>query len=171
MSSLAVSTYALTYNTTHTVSFVTSKMLLILKDIIRQIGLDPGHLVDQWSWLERGISTWLRSQHLQQVILEVYHPKTDKLVTRWDLDVVYGYGSDDTFWADTESIRYTIEKAGLVPSQCKYRFMVQNKDGRPDVEGWGPCTERSTDGFKRYCIGSTIGGNGIGTDVAYWKKA
>lgn len=170
MSSLAVSTYALAYNTTHTVTHVTGKMLLILKDIIRGIGLDPGKLTDQWGLLERGISTWLRSQHLKQVTLEVYNPKTDALVTRWDLDVVYGYGSDDTFWADTDSIRYTIEKAGLVPSQCRYRFIVDTADGAPKVEGWSTCTARSTDGFRRYSIGATVGGNGIGTDVAYWKK-
>ena len=170
MSAVAVSTHALTYNTTHTVSHVTSKMLLILKDIIREIGLDPGKLTDDWAWLERGISTWLRSQHLRQVSLEIFNPKTDALVSRWDLDVVYGYGNDETFWADTESIRYSIQKAGLVPSQCRYRFFVHNADGRPDVEGWGPCTARSTDGFRRYSLGATIGGNGIGADVAYWRK-
>src|SRR5690242_4204792 len=112
MSSIAVSTYALTYNTTHTVTYVTSKMLLILKEIIREIGLDPGKLTDEWGGLELAISTWLRSQHLKQVYMEIYDPKTDALVSRWDLDVVYGYGSDETFWADTEAIRYSIKKAG-----------------------------------------------------------
>ena len=170
MSSLAVSTYALTYNTTHTVTYVTGKMLLILKEIIREIGLDPAKLADDWGALEKGISTWLRSQHLKQVTLEVYDAKTDKLVTRWDLDVVYGYGNDETFWADTESIRYSIEKAGAVPSQCKYRFIVSNADGRPDLDGWSRCTARSTEGFQRYSIGASVGGNGIGTDVSYWKK-
>jgi hypothetical protein len=170
MSAVAVSTYGLTYNTAHTVSHVTTKMLLLLKEIIRGVGLDPGKLTDDWDLLERGISTWLRSQHLNQVTLEIYNPKTDALVSRWDLDVVYGYGADETFWADTDSIRYSIQKAGLVPSQCNYRVMVSNKDGRPDVDGWSRCTARSTDGFRRYSIGATIGGNGVGTDVAYWKK-
>ena len=57
MSSIAVSTYALTYNTTHTVTYVTSKMLLILKEIIREIGLDPGKLTD-----ESAARAWLRSR-------------------------------------------------------------------------------------------------------------
>lgn len=170
MSTLAVSTYALTYNTTHTVTYVTGKMLLVLKDIIRGIGLDPSKLADEWCSLEKGISAWLRSQHLRQVSLEIFKPSTGGLVSRWDLDVVYGYGSDDTFWADTESIRYSIAKAGLVPSQCNYTFIIYNAPGRPDVEGWGPCTARCTDGFRRYSIGATVGGNGIGTEVAYWKK-
>jgi hypothetical protein len=170
MSSVAVSTYALTYNTTHTVSFVTSKMLMLLKDIIREVGLDPGKLTDDWSLLEQAISAWLKSQHLKQVTLEIYNPNTNALVSRWDLDVVYGYGSDETFWADTESIRYSITKAGLVAAQCKYTFIIYNASGRPDVDGWGACTARSTEGFRRYSIGSTVGGNGIGTDIAYWKK-
>jgi hypothetical protein len=170
MSSIAVSTYALTYNTTHTVTFVTSKMLLILKEIIREIGLDPGKLTDEWGSLELAISTWLRSQHLKQLYMEIYDPKTNALVSRWDLDVVYGYGSDETFWADTEAIRYSIQKAGLVPSKCNYCFLIKNSPGRPDVAGWGPTGSRSTDGFRRYSLGATVGGNGIGSEVAYWKK-
>lgn len=164
--SVAVSTYS----STHTISYVTSKMLLVFKEIIREIGLDPGQLSDEWVVLERGISAWLRSQHLQKIRLEIYDPKTDKLVCPWDLDVVYGYGGDGTFWADTESIRYSIGKAGLVPNSCRYKFTIFNSPGRPDVEGWGPCTARSTEGFRRYSIGATVGGNGIGTEVSYWSK-
>lgn len=170
MSSLAVSTYALTYNTTHTVTYVTGKMLLVLKDIIRGVGLDPGSLTDSWASLELGISTWLRSQHLEKVSLEIYNAKSGKLVSRWDLDVVYGYGADDGFWVDTEAIRYSIAKAGLVPSACGYSFLIYTKPGRADVAGWSKADARSTEGFNRYCVGATIGGKGIGTEVAYWKK-
>ena len=170
MSAVAVSTYDLTYNATHTVAHVTSKMLLLLKDIIREVGLDPGKLTADWDLLERGISTWLRSQNLKQVSLEIFNPKTDALVSRWDLDVVYGYGSDDTFWADTASIRYSIQKAGLVPADCRYRIVIDSGNGA-DVPGFVTCTKRSTEGFRRYSLGATIGGNGIGTDVAYWRKA
>src|SRR5690348_11178361 len=53
-------TSTVTYNSTHTVTYVTDKMLLLLKEIIREIGLDPAKLIDEWEWLERGISTWLR---------------------------------------------------------------------------------------------------------------
>jgi hypothetical protein len=170
MSSVAVSTYALTYNATHTVTYVTGKMLLLLKEIIRGIGLAPGKLTDEWRSLELAISTWLRSQHLEKLCLEIYNPCSDVLVSRWDLDVVYGYGSDNTFWADTDSIRYTMQKSGLAPSTCRYCFLLYTKEGRPDVPGWGPGKARSTDGLCRYSIGATIGGNGIGTEVAYWKK-
>src|SRR5258707_12505244 len=106
-----------TYTSTHTISHVTSKMLLLLKEIIREVGLDPSILMDRWAPLELAVSTWLRSKHLKQLTLEIFNPKTDGLVSRWDLDIVYGYGADDTFWVDTTAIRYSIAKPGLLRSQ------------------------------------------------------
>ncbi len=163
-------TSTITYNSSHTVTYVTDKMLLLLKEIIREIGLDPAKLIDNWEWLERGVSTWLRSQHLKTVRLEIFNSKTDALVCPWDLDVIYGYGGDGSFWADTTSIRYNIAKAGALPSQCAYRFIVFTSPGPPDVDGWGTVQARSLEGFSRYNLGATIGGNGIGTEVAYWRK-
>jgi hypothetical protein len=163
-------TSTVTYNSTHTVTYVTDKMLLLLKEIIREIGLDPAKLVDEWGGLEKAVSTWLRSQHLKKVTLEIFDSKTDALVCPWDLEVIYGYGGDGSFWADTTSIRYNIAKAGVLPSQCNYRFLIHNSPGRPDVDGWGPVKARSLEGFRRYNLGATIGGNGIGTEVAYWRK-
>jgi len=166
----AVTVNVTTYTSAHTIAHVTSKMLLLLKEIIREVGLDPSKLADEWENLERGVSTWLKSRHLNQLTLEIYNPRTDSLVSRWDLDVIYGYGNDETFWADTEAIRYSITKAGMVASQCNYRFIIYTSPGRPDVSGWGPCTALSTEGFSRFSIGSAIGGNGIGTEISYWKK-
>lgn len=155
---------------THTISYVTSKMLLSLKEIIREIGLDPGKLTEGWDTYERGISAWLESRHLRQVILEVYDPKNDNLVTRWDMKVVYGYTGDGSLWVDIDAIRYSIAKAGLVPSSCDYRLLVDNAPDRPDIPGWAACEFRSTDEFSRYSIGATVGGNGISAEAAYWRK-
>lgn len=156
---------------TYTITYVTAKMLLSLKEIIRDIGLDPSTLTEDWSTYENGIATWLESRHLQRVTLEVYDPETDKLVARWDLDVVYGSTGDGSLWVDIDAIRYAIAKAGLVPAQCKYAVKLHNKPGRPEVPGWRGCEYRSTDGFRRYAIGATIGGNGIGAETAYWRKS
>jgi|ERR1700722_720564 len=164
----AVSTIA--YNSTHTVTYVTDKMLLLLKEIVREIGLDPSKLTNDWGWLERGVSTWLRSQHLQKVTLEIFNSKTGALVSPWDLEVIYGYGDDGSFWVDTANIRNNISKAGVLPSQCDYRFIVYNSPGHPAVSGWGTTEARSLEGFRRYSLGPTIGGNGIGAGVAYWSK-
>ena len=166
MSTVSVSIRTITHSVTH----VTSNMLLTLKEIIREIGLDPSALADDWPFLEKGISTWLASQHLLKVTLEVYYPSNGQLVTRWDLDVVYGYEGDGSFWVDTAAIKYAILKSGLAPSRCKYNFLVLNKPGRPDAPGWKPTKYRNTDGFNRYGLGATVGAPGIGANAFYWSK-
>ena len=165
---MSVSTFAVSY--AHTVTYVTTKMLLTLKEIIREIGLDPARFTAQWATYEDGISTWLSSRHLQRVTLEVYHPVTNALVTRWDMDVTYSTVGDGLLWVDTAAIRYAIAKAGVAPSSCLYDIIVSRSAGYPIVSGWGTCNFRSTDGFKRYAVGATVGGNGITTQTAYWSR-
>lgn len=164
---VAVNTY------THTTVYITDKMLHSLQFIIRESGLDPSPFVNDWGWMERGIRTWLGTQDLQTVILEVYSPRDNALVGRWDFDVVYGYGSDGGggMWVDTDAIRYAIGKAGLWPSQCAFRLVTVTKPGRPDVDGWSRTTLRSTNGFMRHSIGTTIGAVGAGTSTAYWRRS
>lgn len=162
--SVRVNTY------THSVTYVADKMLKSVKDIIRLSGLSPQYLTDQWEVLERGISAWLRSEHLQHVHLEVFEPKTDKLVGRWDFEIFYGFAGDGEFWVDTDAIKYYILKAGQWPGSCAYRIVVTNKPGKPDVEGWSSTTMRSTNGFVKQSIGTTIDGSGLATGTTYWRK-
>lgn len=161
-------TVAITY--AHTVTHVSTKMLLTIKEIIREIGLDPGQFTDDWNTNERALSTWLSSRHLERVTLEVYSPRTGALVTRWDLDVLYSTVGDGALWVDTDAIRYSIAKAGLVPSSCRYELKMTTAPGRPDVSGWGSCEFRSTEGFRRYAVGATIGGNGLTAQTSYWRQ-
>jgi Bacterial HORMA domain 2 len=165
-----MSTSTFTYSYTHTVTYVTAKMLLTLKEIIREIGLDPSKLTNDWGTYEEGISTWLTSRDLQRVTLEVYDPKTGALVTRWDIDVLYSSVGDGSLWVDTAAVCYAIYKAGLVPSSCNYEIKLKNALGHRAVRGWSSCDFRSTDGFKRYAIGATIGGNGLSAQTAYWSR-
>jgi hypothetical protein len=161
---------AVTVNTySHTVTHVTAKMLYSLQRIIQQIGLDAGKITSDWDNLERGISTWLKSQHLQRVILEVWNPKSDALITRWDIEVNYGYTGDGSLWADIDGIKYAIQKAGTVAILCEYRIIVTRSAGYPEVLGWTSATLRSTDHLKQYSVGSTIGGNGIAAETSYWR--
>lgn len=156
---------------THSVTYVADNILKSMKDIIRLSGLDPSNLVDGWSSKMTALQTWLQSRHLETVVLEIYDQYTDALIGRWDIDVVYTTGSGDGgFWTDTEQIRYHVGKAGIAPSQAKYRFLLQNKAGRPDVNGWGPAEYRSTDGFVRHSLGSTVEHNGLGGSAAYWRR-
>lgn len=122
-----VNTYA--YSVTH----VTNKLLLSLKEIIRESGLDVAKMPQQWSMLERGVTTWINSKHLETVTLEIFDSKTDDLVGRWDIEIVYGYVGDGSLWVDTDAIKYSIRKAGLVPAGCDYRIVVCRRPNAPAV--------------------------------------
>ncbi len=165
MTTVAVNTY------THSVTYVADNILKSMKDIIRLSGLDPTNMVNDWSSNMRAIQTWLHSGHLEVVVLEIFNPRTDALVGRWDIDVIYTTGlGDGGFWTDTEQIKFHVRKAGLARSEARYRLVLQTKSGRPEVDGWGPTQYRSTEGFVRHNLGSTIEYYGLGGSAAYWRK-
>lgn len=160
------------YSYTQSVVYVADNILRSLKDIVRLSGLDPDKLAGEWTVLLRGISAWIESRHLETVTLEIYDPRTDQLITRWDVAVVYTWDiSAGTFWTDTDQLRYAIKKAGLAPSQAGYRVIVANKEGRPAVDGWSVCSFRSTDGMVRQSLGTTVEHNGLGANASYWRNA
>jgi hypothetical protein len=166
-----MSTFVIVNTYTHAVTYVTDKLLTSIKNIIRQSGLSPEKFTTQWTTIEQGVTAWLRSQHLERLILEVYNPTTDGLVGRWDFDIFYGYEGDGSFWIDPDAIKYHILKQGIWPASCEYRIVATTKTGRPDVAGWSSTTLRSTDGFVRQSIGTAINGSGLSTGTGYWRKA
>jgi hypothetical protein len=166
-----MSTFVIVNTYTHSATYIADKMLLSLKEIIRESGLSPEKLASEWSILQRGISAWLASRHLESVHLEVFDPSTDRFVGRWDFDLYYGTAGDGAMWVNTEDIKYHIRKAGTWPSLCDYRIVTTTAKGRPDVSGWSGTTLRATDGYVRQSIGTTIDANGhISAGTAYWRK-
>lgn len=167
-----MTTTTITYSRTHSVTYVSDNILKSLKDIIRESDMSPAKLVNDTEVIMRGLITWLGSEHLERITLEIYDPRTDKLITRWDIDVRYDWSSGDaSFWTDTEQLKWAIRKAGVAPSDAKYDLILHTKSGRPDVTGWHPCSYRSTDGMVRQSLGSTIEHNGLGASASYWRKA
>lgn len=165
MSSVAV------YSYTNSVIYVADNILKSLKDIIRLTGLNPSSLAETWESTLRATRTWLDSGHLERVVLEIYHPLTDALIIRWDIDIVYSWTSGDgSFWTDTEQLKYHIRKSGVVPGEASYRLLLHNKPGRPDVDGWNPTSYRSTEGMVKQTLGSTVEHNGLGATAGYWRK-
>lgn len=162
---VAVNTY------THSVTYVTGEMVRSLKQIIRLSGLNADLLMNSWASLEAGISVWIRSKHLKKVTLEIYNPKTDGLVTRWDFEINYTYGADDdgSLWADHDAINFAIIKAGVIAATCKYEFVILAPGGE-SVTGWSNGSYRSTDGFLQHSLGTTIAGNSLGTGTSFWRK-
>lgn len=165
MSTIAV------YSYTHSVTYVADNILKSLKDIIRMSGLDPIKFVGSWDSHMLALRTWINSGHLECVVLEIFDPKTDNLIFRWDIDIVYTWSSDDgSFWTDTEQLKYHIRKAGLASSEASYRLVMNNKPDRPDVPGWSSTKFRSREGMVRQSLGSTIEHSGLGAAAAYWRK-
>lgn len=166
MTSVTVNTYS------HSTTYVADNILKSIKDIILLSGLDPGAFVGNWQSNLEAIRTWLSSQVLRGVKLEIYNPKSDALIFRWDIDVIYAWsGGDGEFWTDTEQLRYAIRKAGLVPSEAKYQFLLTVKPGTPDLPGWSDSTLRSTQGMVRQSLGTTVEHSGLGGNTSYWRKA
>lgn len=160
-----------TVNTyTNAVTHVTGHLLNSLKAVIRQSGLSPEKLASEWESIERGIRLWLETQHLEGLHLEVFNPATNGLVGRWDFAISYGYSGDGDFWVDTDAISYHILKQGIWPGDCNYRVVTTTKEGRPDVWGWTTTTFRSTAGFVKQSIGTTIDAAGLSTGTGYWRK-
>jgi len=165
MTSVAVYSYV------HSVTYVADNILKSLKDIIRQSGLDPAKFARDWEANLRAVKTWLNSGHLERVTLEIYHPRTDELIHRWDVDISYGWSDGDgRFWADTDQLSYAIRKAGLAPSEAKYDLICHAKPNWPAVEGWSLCSIRSTEGMVRQSLGATVEHSGLGAGAAYWRR-
>jgi hypothetical protein len=164
-------TYVVVNTIAHSVTYVTNNLLFCLEEIVKKSGLNPGKIADDWITLERGLSKWITSGHLETVTLEVYNPKSDALVGRWDFSIFYGWnGGSGNFWVDTDQIQYAIFKQGLWPSSCDYRIVVHTKPGRPDVTGWHGTSYRSTEGFIRQSVGTTVDASGLGAATAYYRR-
>lgn len=160
------------YSYTHSVTYVSDNILKSFKDIIRLSGLDPLHLTSQWDVLLKGITTWVSSSHLEKVVLEIYNPKSDALIIRWDIEIAYTWSSSEgNFWTDTEQLKYAIKKTGLAPSEAKYRLLIINKTGAPIVPGWSSTSFRSTQNMIQQSLGSTIHHNGLGANTSYWRMS
>jgi len=165
-------TGVVTFSRTQSVTYVADNILKSLKDIIRLSGMDPSNFVSDAAVNMRGIKTWLETGDLEKIMLDIYNPSTDALLFRWEIDVSYGWSSGDgSFYTDTEQLKYAIRKQGVAPSSAKYDLRLKTKPGRRDVDGWSPCTSRSTAGMIRQSLGSTIEHNGLGGSSSYWRQA
>lgn len=165
-------TTVITYSRTNSVTYVADNILKSLKDTIRLSGLDPANFVDDLASYMLAVKTWLESEHLKKVILDIYDPKNDDLIMRWDMDVQYSWSAGDgNFWTDTDMLKNAIRKAGVAPCHAKYEIRLRTRPGRPYVPGWSKCDSRSTAGMVRQSLGSTIEHNGLAAAAAYWRKA
>lgn len=166
-----VSVNTSTYSTT----YVAANLLRGIKQIVRLSGLDATGLTSDWDVLENGCATWLRTGHLQALVLEVYDPALpagSDLVGRFDFTIDYSYytDGDGELWMDPDTIAYTVRKNGSYPAACRYRVVADTSPNRPDVDGWRRTTFRSTTGLTRQVAGTAVGGGNLGASLAYYRR-
>lgn len=164
----AVRVSSAVYSATH----VATNMLRGLKQIIAGCGLDATKFARQFTVLENGVATWVRSGHLRELVLEVWDPKNpQRLLGRFDFTIDYSYygDGDGELWLDADTVAWAIKKNGAYPSQCDYRIVADTGPGAPDVAGWSETILRDTTGLRCHSIGTALGGGSMGAGLSYWK--
>ena len=145
MQATMVATRATTYALTHSITFMNDNLLNTLREVIREHGLSPDKLMNDRDTLARGITTWLRSGHLTDVVVEFYKPGGTTAEARWEFPVRYaGSGVDDDMWLDKNYLRQLIAKAKRPSADCSYRVILLTTRGRANVSGFSSCTLLST---------------------------
>ena len=54
--------YSQTYTLTHSIVFLSDSFRNTLREVIRENGLSPEKLMQDWDTVERGIKTWLAAR-------------------------------------------------------------------------------------------------------------
>lgn len=165
---MATQTYV--YARSHSITFFSDNMRLALRELIRENGLDPDKLMQDWSTLQRGIRTWLETGHLKLVVVEFYRFGSSAAIARWDFPVSYsGSGVDDDMWLDKEYLRKLMAKAARPTSQCTYRIILCTNAGAPFVQGFESCSFLSTGQLSARHAGTVIATGHMTAGVTYWR--
>src|SRR6266566_711663 len=109
---MSTHTYSHVYNQAHSFVFLSDNMRNTLREVIRENGISPDKLMQDWNTIERGIQTWLHSGHLNNIVVEFFKPGASEASARWEFPVGYtGSGVDDDMWLDKNYLRQLIAKS------------------------------------------------------------
>lgn len=162
--------YAQTFTQTHSVVFLSDNLRNTLREVIRESGLSPNKLVQDWTTIERGIHTWLQAGHLNNVIVEFFKPGSTSASARWDFPVSYtGSGVDDDMWLDKNYLRQLIAKAARPTTDCTYRIVLCTDRGAANVPGFSDCTFLSTGLLAARQAGTVIATGHMTAGATYWR--
>lgn len=155
----------------HTAAYVSDKIRVLLKRLVRDYGLDPQRLADAWTdWIERAARTWMVSGHLTGFVIEFHHAGDSTLQGRWDFPIRYDGNGDAELWVDDQFFEETVPKAHRPPSNCTYRILLQTSPGAPPVPGVGDAEYLSTAGFSAREAGSVIVTPDVMASARYYKR-
>lgn len=165
-------TYAITYARTHTATFVSDNIRNVLRDIIRESGLDPSKLIDDWQTLGSAAKTWLESGHLTKVTIQFYTPYATQASGMWEIPISYdGSGDDSDMWYSKDHLLRTIAKAPKPPTNAVYTVTFGVALGAPHVNGMGDVELKSVNGMVCRNAGVSIATPDIMAGLRYWRAA
>jgi hypothetical protein len=162
-------TYAYGYTRAQSIAFIADNMRNALRDVIREHGLDPTQLMNDWDqWIQRGIRAWLESGHLLAIHIEFYLPGATSITARWDFPIAYtGSGADNDMWLDKTYLRQLIAKSPRPTSSCLYRVLLSYAPGAPDV-GLGASSFLATGTLTARPAGTIAATPHITAAATYW---
>ena len=147
---MALPAYAYThsFSQAHSITFFSDNLRNTLREVIRENGLNPYKLTQDWETIERGIQTWLRSGDLLRTVVEFYRPGASYLSARWDFPISYaGSGAHDeigtksscfsSIMRKTPTGRAMISQPGKVGSSIR-TMMSSGSPSSPRVLGMKP---------------------------------
>lgn len=167
---MAAYAYSQSFTLTHSINFMSDNLRNTLRDVIRESGLSPEKLMQDWETVERGIRTWLNSGHLTNVIVEFFRPGASAVSARWEFPVGYaGSGIDDDMWLDKTYLRQLIAKAAKPTWDCTYRVLLCTNPGAPTVSGFSSVAFLSTGILAARQAGTVIATGHMTAGATYWR--
>jgi hypothetical protein len=66
--------YTHAFSRTHSIVFLSDNLRNTLREVVRENGLDPNKLMQDWETIERGIRVWLEEGDLNNIVIEFCMP-------------------------------------------------------------------------------------------------
>ena len=162
--------YARTFSNTHNVVFLSDNLRNTLREVIRENGISPDKLMQDWETIERGIKAWLHSGHLNNIVVEFFKPGAIVSSARWEFPIGYaGSGVHDDMWLDKNYLRQLIAKSARPTSDCTYRIILCTDATAPKVEGFTHCPFLSTGELAPRPAGTVIATGHVTAGATYWR--
>jgi hypothetical protein len=162
--------YSYAFLQTHSMVFLSDNLRNTLREVIRENGLSPEKLMQDWATIERGIRTWLEEGHLNNIVVEFYKPGASITSARWEFPIGYtGSGVDDDMWLDKSYLRQLIAKSAPPTSDCIYRVLLCTAPGASKVPGFTDCLFLSTGQLAARQAGTVIATGHMTAGATYWR--
>src|SRR5690348_7790892 len=158
------------FTQTHSIVFLSDNLRNTLREVIRENGISPNKLMQDWGTIERGIRTWLQSGHLMNVVVEFFRPGESTTSARWEFPIGYdGSGVDEDMWLDKNYLRQLIAKSARPSPDCTYRILLSTSPGSPAVSGFVDCSFMPTGSLAARQAGTVIATGHMTAGVTYWR--